>query len=161
MSHASPVFSEVHNGLGIIVLNRPRVLNALNQGEHQLQKKPKFDFLSVEMMGIITRILNEWNIDESIKIVLFTGAGDKAFCAGGDIKVLLENPRIVHEFLTAEYTMDYLIHTYPKPVVVLMNGITMGSGVGISWNSAYRIATDKTVFAMPEVISLLDTNWSF
>jgi enoyl-CoA hydratase/carnithine racemase len=79
------------------------------------------------------------------------GVGNKAFCAGGDVKALHDHPETAHTFLKTEYTMDYMIHTYPKPVISLMDGITMGSGVGIAWNCAYKIVTDKTVFAMPEV----------
>lgn len=123
---------------GVIVLNRPKVLNALN----------------ISMVQKIYPILKEW--ETSKKLVIIEGAGEKAFCAGGDIKSLvlaLNEPKgetLGAEFFRKEYTLNYLIGTYNKPYIALINGITMGGGVGLSVHGKYRIATEKTLFAMPE-----------
>lgn len=123
---------------GVIVLNRPKVLNVLN----------------ISMVQKIYPILKEW--ETSKKLVIIEGAGEKAFCAGGDIKSLvlaLNEPKgetLGAEFFRKEYTLNYLIGTYNKPYIALINGITMGGGVGLSVHGKYRIATEKTLFAMPE-----------
>ncbi|XP_029169426.1 3-hydroxyisobutyryl-CoA hydrolase, mitochondrial isoform X2 [Nylanderia fulva] len=123
---------------GVIVLNRPKVLNALNM--HMVQK--------------IYLTLKEW--ESSKKLVIIEGAGEKAFCAGGDIKSLvipLNEPKgetLGAEFFKKEYTTNYLIGTYNKPYIAIINGITMGGGVGLSVHGKYRVATEKTLFAMPE-----------
>ncbi|XP_072743158.1 3-hydroxyisobutyryl-CoA hydrolase, mitochondrial [Anoplolepis gracilipes] len=123
---------------GVIVLNRPKALNALN----------------LSMVQKIYPILKEW---ESLKkLVIIEGAGEKAFCAGGDVKSLvlaLNEPKgnnLGAEFFRKEYTLNYLIGTYSKPYIAIINGITMGGGVGLSVHGKYRVATEKTLFAMPE-----------
>ncbi|XP_015590445.1 3-hydroxyisobutyryl-CoA hydrolase, mitochondrial isoform X2 [Cephus cinctus] len=123
---------------GVFVLNRPKALNALN----------------LSMVRKIYRVLKEW--ETSKKLVVVKGASGKAFCAGGDVKSLvlaLNEPggeAIGQEFFRAEYTMDHLIGTYKIPYVALIHGITMGGGVGISIHGKYRVATENTLFAMPE-----------
>jgi enoyl-CoA hydratase/carnithine racemase len=94
---------------------------------------------------------------------MLRGQGDKAFCAGGDIRRLAEDPDQGHVFFREEYQLDYLIACFPKPVVAIMSGIVMGGGVGISLHAAFRVVTDNTVFAMPETgIGLLpDVGASF
>lgn len=78
---------------------------------------------------------------------------DKSFCAGGDVRALVEEPPINGEaFFREEYTLNHLIGSYKIPYVALINGITMGGGVGISVHSRYRVATERTMFAMPETI---------
>ncbi|XP_011880563.1 PREDICTED: 3-hydroxyisobutyryl-CoA hydrolase, mitochondrial isoform X2 [Vollenhovia emeryi] len=123
---------------GVIVLNRPKALNAVN----------------LSMIQKIHSALKQW--ESSKKLVIVEGAGDKAFCAGGDVKSLVlalnepEGNLLGEEFFRTEYTMNHLIGTYKKPYIAIINGITMGGGVGLSVHGKYRIATEKTLFAMPE-----------
>ena len=123
------------NGLGHIHLNRPKALNSLN----------------INMCKIILNNLNEWNANQSIKSILITGEG-RAFCAGGDIRSLAFPPHKhwAEEFFRLEYTMNYQLATYNKPIISIMHGVCMGGGVGLSVHGKYRIATDTTNFAMPE-----------
>ncbi|KAH0555063.1 3-hydroxyisobutyryl-CoA hydrolase, mitochondrial isoform X1 [Cotesia glomerata] len=131
------LFKEI-NGKGIVVLNRPKQLNALN----------------LSMVKKIYPKLKKWEDNKSLVIV--KGAGSKAFCAGGDVKYLTvalnepEGHKTGHDFFRAEYSLNHLIGTYEKPYVAIMSGITMGGGVGLSVHGKYRIATESTVFAMPE-----------
>ncbi|XP_047349613.1 3-hydroxyisobutyryl-CoA hydrolase, mitochondrial isoform X4 [Vespa velutina] len=123
---------------GIITLNRPQVLNALN----------------LSMVQKIYPILKEW--ESTKKLVIIEGVGNKAFCAGGDVKAVvtaLNKPNgssLGENFFRDEYTLNYLIGTYKKPYIAMIHGITMGGGVGLSVHGKYRIATENTLFAMPE-----------
>jgi enoyl-CoA hydratase/carnithine racemase len=93
--------------------------------------------------------------DEQVHAVLIKGAGDKVFCAGGDIRALYQSFKeagsLHREFFIKEYPLDYSLYSYPKPFVVLMDGITMGGGMGIAQGSTLRIVGDGTRIAMPEV----------
>ena len=125
--------------IGHIVLNRPRALNALD----------------LEMIRACTRSLNEWRDDPHVHAVVIEGAGERAFCAGGDIRAVrqfhLENwPDQVEAFFAEEYALNYLIATYPKPYVALVDGICMGGGIGVSVHGTHRVASEGAVFAMPE-----------
>jgi len=138
MSDAEILF-DVDGGLGRVLLNRPKALNAL----------------TIAKIGEMDRVLRAWAVDPDVKAVVIEGAGDKAFCAGGDIRALADAARsgdmaTVHDFFRQEYTLDRLIKTFPKPVLAFLNGITMGGGVGISVHGSHRIVTENTVFAMPE-----------
>ncbi|KAK2586338.1 hypothetical protein KPH14_010631 [Odynerus spinipes] len=123
---------------GIITLNRPQALNALN---HSMVQK-------------IYPVLKEWESNK--KLVIMQGTGSKAFCAGGDVKAIvtaLDTPNgssLGENFFRHEYTLNYLIGTYKRPYIAIINGITMGGGVGLSVHGKYRIATENTLFAMPE-----------
>ncbi|CAD1479163.1 unnamed protein product, partial [Heterotrigona itama] len=123
---------------GIIILNRPKALNALN----------------LSMVEKIYPILKKW--ESSKRLVIIEGAGEKAFCAGGDVKSIVntlketENKILGETFFRKEYSLNYLIGTCKIPYVAIINGITMGGGVGLSVHGKYRIATEKTLFAMPE-----------
>ncbi|XP_033321366.2 3-hydroxyisobutyryl-CoA hydrolase isoform X2 [Megalopta genalis] len=121
---------------GIITLNRPKALNSLN----------------LSMIEKIYPTLKKWEISK--KLVVIEGVGEKAFCAGGDIKAIAlaadENKELRETFFRKEYIQNHLIGTYIIPYVALMNGITMGGGVGLSVHGKYRVATEKTLFAMPE-----------
>lgn len=125
-------------GCGSIHLNRPKSLNALN----------------LDMVQSILATLKQWEKDPNVKFILFTGSGDKSFCAGGDVialaQIKVQDPAVPQNFFRTEYTMNHLIARYPKPVVSVIKGIVMGGGVGISLNGAYRVLTDSTKFAMPE-----------
>jgi enoyl-CoA hydratase len=127
------------NGLvGRITLNRPQALNALTEN----------------MCHKIFEALQKWSDNPNIKLVIAKGAGEKAFCAGGDIKKVYENRdhpiSDFHPFFSAEYKMNAFLHHFKKPYFALLNGITMGGGVGVSLHGSHRIATDKFRLAMPE-----------
>ena len=123
---------------GVITLNRPAALNAL----------------TLSMVRDITPVLNRWAGDAAISHVIIEGAGEKGFCAGGDIRALHDwgraNAPETTGFYREEYTLNHLIKTFPKPYIALIDGITMGGGVGVSVHGAYRVSTENTVFAMPE-----------
>ncbi|MFK3936963.1 enoyl-CoA hydratase/isomerase family protein [Alkalihalobacillus sp. NPDC078783] len=127
-------------GVGIITLNREKALNSL----------------SSSMVKVINETLQAWRVADDVHLVLLEGAGEKAFCAGGDIKELYHNGNNhvgrakSSAFLELEYDTDQLISDYPKPVIALMDGIVMGGGVGLSYGADVRIVTEKTKWAMPE-----------
>jgi enoyl-CoA hydratase len=142
MSSKSDIIFEVIDGrdgnLGLITLNKPEKLNALNQ----------------EMFLALDTQLAAWETDERIKAVIVTAVEGRAFCAGGDIRSAYirgkEKDPTLPEFFGDEYRMNLRIYHYPKPYIALMNGITMGGGVGISIHGSYRVGTENLVFAMPE-----------
>ena len=127
------------NNIGCITLNRPKQLNALN----------------LNMVKEMQKKLNDCERDEKVKAIIVKGAGETAFCAGGDVKTIreycLQGKRdLAMEFFKEEYKLNYQIANCKKPYIAMINGITMGGGVGVSVHGRYRIATEKTVFAMPE-----------
>jgi enoyl-CoA hydratase/carnithine racemase len=111
--------------------------------------------LSLDMIGQLRRVLGDHAADSQVRAVLLKGAGEKAFCAGGDIRSLYQSFResdsVHRRFFIAEYPLDYVLYSYPKPYAVLMDGITMGGGLGLAQGSALRIVGDRTRIAMPEV----------
>lgn len=123
---------------GIVTLNRPQALNALNRG----------------MCVALHRQLMDWAIDDTVQAVVVEGSGDRAFCAGGDVVGLHGAGRAGSPewegFFHDEYRMNQAIAHYPKPYVALVDGISMGGGVGISVHAPFRVATERTLFAMPE-----------
>ncbi len=129
---------EVVNRIGVITLNRPQVLNALSH----------------DMVRLIADQLEAWRHDDTVAAVLMTAAGEKAFCAGGDIRSMYDShkdgTRTYAGFFADEYLLDYALWRYSKPIVALMHGITMGGGMGLAQAASLRIATDKTRMAMPE-----------
>jgi len=135
---ADPVLFDNLAGIGRITLNRPQVHNAL----------------SLEMIRLMHQQLLDWRADPAVHAILLTGAGDKAFCAGGDVRAIHDAQRSQAPFHAAffseEYQLDHLLWRYPKPVIALMDGITMGGGMGLAQAADIRIATDKTRMAMPE-----------
>lgn len=138
MTEAETLFTE-RGGMGHIVLNRPHVLNALAPAQ----------FIE------LNRRLAAWERDDSIRMVLIEGAGERAFSAGGDIRAAWDarvrgDDGFTRAIFREEYRMDRRIHHYGKPYVALMDGIVMGGGAGASVNGRFRIATERTLFAMPE-----------
>lgn len=137
MSQADILF-EVRGRLGLITLNRPKALNAL----------------TTEMCVALRGQLGKWAGDKAIDAVVIQGAGDRAFCAGGDVVALYESGKAGtadwREFFASEYRADAAVYHFPKPYIALIDGITMGGGVGVSVHGSHRIATERTVFAMPE-----------
>ena len=123
----------------IITLNRPNNLNALNY----------------EMITSIEECLNNINKNKNIKLVIFKGEGEKAFCAGGDVKSFYEekctNSNVLRKnFFYREYKLNYLIKKYKKPIISFVNGICMGGGVGIAMHSSIVVVSENVKFAMPE-----------
>ncbi len=129
-----------HGSAGVIVLNRPKALNALTHA----------------MVQAIWPQMLAWKDDPAVSRVIISGSGEKAFCAGGDIRALYDLGKAgraaeAKPFWREEYTLNHLLKTYPKPVVSLLNGIVMGGGVGMSFHGSHRVASEKLMFAMPEV----------
>jgi enoyl-CoA hydratase len=133
------VLVKKHGHMMSIILNRPEVLNSIDH----------------EMVRRIQKALDEAKEDHSVRLVLFYGEGRRGFCAGGDIKAMA---RAVREgtiekalnFLEDEYALDLCIHRFPKPLIVLADGITMGGGLGLSAGADIVFATELTKTAMPE-----------
>ncbi|NXF74503.1 HIBCH protein, partial [Sclerurus mexicanus] len=132
------VLLEKRGGAGIITLNRPKALNALNHS----------------MIQQIYPQLKMWEQDPETFLIIIKGTGAKAFCAGGDIRAMTEagkaGDKLVQDFFRGEYGLNNAIGTCKKPYVALIDGITMGGGVGVSVHGHFRVATEKTLFAMPE-----------
>ncbi|KAI1111955.1 enoyl-CoA hydratase/isomerase [Nemania sp. NC0429] len=133
-------FSNLY-GLRTIELNRPQKLNSLN----------------ASMIRKILPRMVEWEKSDMANVVVIKGAGDKAFCAGGDVAALAEQNKqgpdgqqASVDYFALEYKLNHYIATYEKPYIAFMDGITMGGGVGLSIHAPFRIATERTVFAMPE-----------
>ncbi|KAL9848479.1 3-hydroxyisobutyryl-CoA hydrolase, mitochondrial isoform 2-T2 [Geothlypis trichas] len=135
---AAEVLLEKKGGAGIITLNRPKALNALN----------------LPMIQKIYPQIKTWEQDPETFLIIIKGTGGKAFCAGGDIRAITEagkvGDKLIQDFFIGEYRLNNAIGTCKKPYVALIDGITMGGGVGVSVHGHFRVATEKTVFAMPE-----------
>jgi enoyl-CoA hydratase len=133
-----PVIVRVENGWGRLTLNRPGALHALN----------------TEMCRLMVEALLAWRADAAVKAVLLDHSGERGFCAGGDIRMIAQSGAgdgaLARAFFREEYRLNALLYGYQKPVVAITDGVVMGGGVGISAPAAYRIATERTVFAMPE-----------
>ncbi|MFJ7724615.1 enoyl-CoA hydratase/isomerase family protein [Neobacillus sp. NPDC097160] len=134
------IISFINQGVGWLKLNRPQALNAL----------------SAEMVESLYATLDIWRADPKVSLICISGEGTKGLCAGGDMRFFYDhrNTNVVEcaqRFFTTEYRMDLMIHQYPKPILVYMDGIVMGGGVGLSAGASERIVTEKTKWAMPEM----------
>jgi enoyl-CoA hydratase len=138
MVESQDVLIETHEALGRIRLNRPKAINSL----------------TLEMVQEIAAALRRFAEDSAIGLVLVTGEGERGLCAGGDIRALYDQGRdgsgFGARFFQQEYRMNAEIAAYPKPYLAVMDGITMGGGVGIAAHGAIRIVTERTRMAMPE-----------
>jgi enoyl-CoA hydratase len=141
MSDSDEILIGRRGGVATLTINRPQALNALTLDNYR----------SFEPA------LRAWAADPSVHAVVVRGAGDRAFCAGGDVRAVYEagrgiagDPDLPAVFFREEYELIRAIHRFPKPYVAIIDGITMGGGAGISVNGAYRVATERTLFAMPE-----------
>ena len=132
------VIARVEGSVGRLTLNRPAALHALNTG----------------MCEIMIEALLAWQADPAVTTILLDHSGERGFCAGGDIRMLAESGAKdgveAREFFFTEYRLNDLLQRYGKPVIAVMDGVTMGGGVGLSMPARYRIATERTTFAMPE-----------
>lgn len=138
MSDETEVLTRVEGAVGRITLNRPQALHAL----------------TTNMCRLMIDALLAWRDDPAVELVLIDHSGERGFCAGGDIRMLAESGagdgRLAREFFFTEYRLNTLLHDYPKTLVAIMDGITMGGGVGLSRPCRFRVATERTTFAMPE-----------
>ena len=150
-----PVLFEVRaakngRGIGMMTLNAEKTLNAL----------------SLEMIDLMAEQLAAWSTDDNIAMVFMQAAGEKAFCAGGDLQNLYQSMLTHHasaekndiranpyacDFFNREYRLDYFIHTYPKPILCWGHGIVMGGGIGLMAGASHRVVTEKSRLAMPEI----------
>jgi len=136
--------------IGVATLNAEKTLNAL----------------SLEMIHLLSAQLTAWSSDDSIAMVLLQAAGEKAFCAGGDLQNLYQSMLTQHasdqrddsrantyacDFFAREYRLDYQIHTFPKPILCWGHGIVMGGGIGLMAGASHRVVTEKSRLAMPEI----------
>ncbi len=139
MSETEILF-EVKDGLGVITLNRPKALNALTHG----------------MILEMEKVIPGWEKDPKVKAVVLRGAGDRAFCAGGDVTNLYRegtgqtSGTLRRDFFYDEYIVNRRIYRYAKPWISLIDGIDMGGGVGLSVHGSHSVASEKFMFAMPE-----------
>ena len=139
MSEAEILF-EIQNGLGVATLNRPKALNSISLG----------------MIREMERVIPQWEKDPAVKAVVLRGAGDRAFCAGGDVTGLYREMRddpkgtLRRDFFYEEYIVNRRIYRYAKPWISLIDGIDMGGGVGFSVHGSHSVASEKFLFAMPE-----------
>lgn len=137
------ISAQAGKAIGVATLNVERTLNSL----------------SLEMIDLLTTRLKAWRDDDTIVMVILQGAGDRAFCAGGDIQDLyrsmVENPggpnEYAERFFEHEYRLDYLIHTYDKPILCWANGVVMGGGLGVMAGCSHRLGTETSRIAMPEI----------
>jgi enoyl-CoA hydratase len=140
MADEVEIHCERRGAAGVITLDRPQALNAI----------------TLTMVREMRGALDAWRQDPAVTRVVLAAAGEKAFCAGGDIRQLYELGRAgrIEEalgFWREEYALNALIERYPKPYVSLIDGIVMGGGVGVSLHGSHRVAGERYLFAMPEV----------
>jgi enoyl-CoA hydratase len=139
MESEDEILFEERGAIGLVTMNRPRALNAL----------------TLDMIRLLDSRLRRWEDREGVGAVVIRGAGDKAFCAGGDILHIYNGRTDGHNpfgetFFPEEYRLNRRIKRYPKPYIALIDGIVMGGGVGVSLHGSHRLVTENTVFAMPE-----------
>jgi enoyl-CoA hydratase/carnithine racemase len=136
---SSSVIRSRDSRIGRILLNRPKSLNALD----------------LEMIRLISYTLDSWREDPAIHAVVIEGSGDRAFCAGGDIRniraaAIAGDTDSIETFFREEYALNHAIAVYPKPYVALIDGLCLGGGIGVSLHGTVRVATEAAAFAMPE-----------
>lgn len=144
MTEVQDIRFDVAGPVGIVTLDRPKALNALN----------------LPMIRAFDPVLAQWERDPAVRAVVIRGAGDRAFCAGGDVRAVWDAGKamkagqgdgaLTRDFFREEYRLNRRIHRFSKPYVALLDGITMGGGVGLSVHGSHRVTTERTLFAMPE-----------
>jgi enoyl-CoA hydratase/carnithine racemase len=136
------VLSHVVNGVAILTLDRPQALNALSHA----------------MVRSLAEQIERCRNDDAIVAMVLRGSGEKGFCAGGDVRALyhaanagrIEGEDGWRQFFIDEYRLDFALHAFPKPIVALADGITMGGGMGLAQAATLRVATERSKIAMPE-----------
>jgi len=137
------ILFDTDNGIGTITLNRPKALNAL----------------TMNMINQMRLIFTAWMKQDAIKVIIIKGAGEKAFCAGGDVRAVrqsiidydgTETSELAQNFFYEEYILNYQIHTCQKPYIAIIDRVCMGGGVGLSVHGSFRVATERTLVGMPE-----------
>lgn len=133
------VLARVEGVAGRLTLNRPRAINALD----------------LQMIGLIDDALDAWQHDPAVEVVVLDGAGERGLCAGGDVRSLYDEitagrPGETAVFFRAEYALNARLAEYPKPIVALADGITMGGGIGLASHTSIRVVTERSKLAMPE-----------
>lgn len=132
------VLAESRNHIGHLTLNRPEGLNAL----------------TLEMVHLLHEQLKAWAADASVRAVVIRGAGDRAFCAGGDIRGLYDLHKAgkhgIEEFFRHEYLLDQYMHDYPKPILALLDGFVLGGGMGLAQGCSLRLVSERARLGMPE-----------
>ncbi len=145
-----------------VLLHEHPVANGAVLAQAELNVEATLNALSLEMARILDKALRGWLQRAEVAAVVITGKADKAFCAGGDIQALYHAVVANHaadavvddypfKFFAEEYRLDYLLHTYAKPVITVGHGIVMGGGLGIFSGSRYRVLTEKSRLAVPEI----------
>lgn len=146
----------------IVLFDTLKTENGYSIGVATLNQAAVLNSLSLEMASLLQQKLTQWEQDQQIVAVILKGAGEKAFCAGGDLhglyKAMQENTsheawnnRVARDFFAAEYRLDYHIHTYNKPIICFAHGIVMGGGMGLMIGASHRVVTGQSRLAMPEV----------
>jgi enoyl-CoA hydratase len=135
----SDVLASIEGRAARLTLNRPAALNAL----------------MLAMVRLIDEALTAWERDPAVALVILDGAGDRGFCAGGDIRSLYNAARAgawsdLATFFREEYTLNARIARYPKPIVAVMDGVTMGGGIGLGAHASHRVVTERSKLALPE-----------
>lgn len=138
MHDTGSVDVSISHGLATLLLNRPNALNAITQS----------------MVEQVAKALRAWETDGAVQAVLIEGAGERAFCAGGDVVAVSKAGQagsdLAKTFFQEEYRLNRAIAMFTKPYIAFLDGIVMGGGVGLSVHGQHRIATERTLFAMPE-----------
>jgi enoyl-CoA hydratase len=133
------VIVRANGALRRLTLNRPKALNAVTLG----------------MTVTMTEMMRAWASDPAVGVVMFDGAGERGFCAGGDIRALYDAARtgdpLPQKFWALEYHLNVMIARYRKPVAAIMDGVVMGGGIGLAGHAAHRVVTERSAVAMPEV----------
>jgi 3-hydroxyisobutyryl-CoA hydrolase len=153
---------EISSGLGRSFSSKSSEFSDIVYGQDvgvrtvQFNRPEKLNALTLPMAQHLTQRLHKIEANATVNAVVFSGNGGKAFCAGGDIRALAEHGKdpatrqVALDFFRHEYRLNYLLATTEKPIISFLNGVTMGGGVGLSMHGKFVVATEKTVFAMPE-----------
>jgi enoyl-CoA hydratase/carnithine racemase len=145
-----------------VVLTEHSLASQLVLAEATLNVESTLNSLNLEMIQLLTQALDNWSKRPEVVAVLLTGAGEKAFCAGGDIQALYraivsnhQAEEVVNaypfDFFAQEYALDYQLHTYHKPVICLGHGVVMGGGMGLFSAAEFRVSTERSKLALPEI----------
>lgn len=144
----------------VVLFEELACANGKRVGVATLNSEKSLNSLSVDMVALLDPMLKKWQDDAAIVAVWLQGAGEKAFCAGGDIRRLYDTMKVcgaeqrndyAESFFATEYQLDYLIHTYKKPFICWGHGIVMGGGIGLMSGASHRIVTQASRLAMPEI----------